>query len=66
MFVMSLLFIVMAVSVPFIAKDFAIATPDMGNINTYIPKFDFSYFTTISMLVFAVGGAEKFHLMSTK
>ncbi|MFK4967982.1 APC family permease [Lactococcus garvieae] len=59
MFVMSLLFIVMAVSVPFIAKDFAIATPDMGNINTYIPKFDFSYFTTISMLVFAVGGAEK-------
>ncbi|MFX3924854.1 amino acid permease, partial [Streptococcus suis] len=46
-------------SVPFIAKDFAIATPDMGNINTYIPKFDFSYFTTISMLVFAVGGAEK-------
>lgn len=59
MFVMSLLFIVMAIGAPFIAKDFHIATPDMGNIKTYIPKFDFSYFTTISMLVFAVGGAEK-------
>ena len=51
--------IVMAIGAPFIAKDFHIATPDMGNIKTYIPKFDFSYFTTISMLVFAVGGAEK-------
>ncbi len=59
MFVMSLLFIVMAIGAPFIAKDFHIATPDMGNTKTYIPKFDFSYFTTISMLVFAVGGAEK-------
>ena len=66
MFVMSLLFIVMAIGAPFIAKDFHIATPDMGNIKTYIPKFDFSYFTTISMLVFAVGGAEKFLLMLIK
>ena len=24
----------------------------------YIPKFDFSYFTTIALLVFSVGGAE--------
>ena len=28
-------------------------------------NIDFSYFTTVSMLVFAVGGAEKYPLMST-
>ena len=31
----------------------------MTSIKTYIPKFDFAYFTTIAMLVFSVGGAEK-------
>ncbi|WP_076645366.1 amino acid permease [Latilactobacillus sakei] len=59
MFVMSILFIILAVSAPFMTKGAHIATPDMGNIKTYIPKFDVNYFTTISMLVFAVGGAEK-------
>ncbi|MEG0137286.1 MAG: amino acid permease, partial [Cetobacterium sp.] len=29
------------------------------NLKTFMPKFDFAYFTTISMLVFAVGGCEK-------
>ena len=59
MFILSLLFIIMAVGAPAASSSFHIATPDMGNIRTYIPKFDFAYFTTISMLVFAVGGAEK-------
>lgn len=59
MFIMSILFILLAVGAPAISKGMEFATPDMGNIKTYIPKFDFSYFTTISMLVFAVGGAEK-------
>lgn len=59
MFVMSILFILLAVGAPAVSKGMHFATPDMGNIKTYIPKFDFSYFTTISMLVFAVGGAEK-------
>ncbi|MDR2976996.1 MAG: amino acid permease [Streptococcaceae bacterium] len=59
MFIMSMLFIVLAVFTPAIAGNFHLATPDMGNIKTYIPKFDFGYLTTISMLVFAVGGAEK-------
>ena len=59
MFVMSILFILLAVGAPAVSKGMEFATPDMGNIKTYIPKFDFSYFTTISMLVFAVGGAEK-------
>ncbi|MDR2277291.1 MAG: amino acid permease [Vagococcus sp.] len=58
MFIMSLLFILLAVSAPAIS-DATFATPDMGNIKSYLPKFDFAYFTTISMLVFAVGGAEK-------
>ncbi len=31
----------------------------MDQLSTYIPNFDFSYFTTISLLVFAVGGCEK-------
>ena len=35
------------------------ATPDMGDVKTYIPDFNLNYFATISMLVFAVGGAEK-------
>ncbi len=58
MFIMSLLFILLAVSAPSLTGA-SFATPDMGNIKSYIPKFDFAYFTTISMLVFAVGGAEK-------
>ncbi|MGI6155878.1 MAG: APC family permease [Enterococcus lemanii] len=59
MFVMSILFILLAVGAPAIHSTMEIATPNMTSVSTYIPKFDFSYFTTISMLVFAVGGAEK-------
>lgn len=59
MFVMSLLFILLAVTAPFINPTMEFATPHMNEVKTYIPTFDFSYFTTVSMLVFAVGGAEK-------
>lgn len=59
MFVMSMLFILLGVTAPFIAKDAHIATANMNHISTYMPNFNFKYFTTISMLVFAVGGAEK-------
>ena len=62
MFVMSILFILLAVGAPFINSTVEFATPNMSQVSTYIPKFDFSYFTTVSMLVFAVGGAEKFLL----
>lgn len=58
MFVMSLLFILLAVSAPAITGA-KVATPDMTSLSTYIPKFNFGYLTTISMLVFAVGGCEK-------
>lgn len=59
MLVMSLLFILLAVMIPVIEPNFTAATPDMGSLKTYIPDFNLSYFATISMLVFAVGGAEK-------
>ncbi|MDR2833896.1 MAG: amino acid permease [Streptococcaceae bacterium] len=59
MFVMSILFIFLAVGAPAINTSADIATANMGSISSYLPKFNFTYFTTISMLVFAVGGAEK-------
>ena len=58
MFVMSLLFILLAVSAPAMTGAH-VATAHMSSLSTYIPKFNFTYLTTISMLVFAVGGAEK-------
>lgn len=58
MFIMSILFILLGVTAPFLTHS-PIATANMNHISTYIPKFNFNYFTTISMLVFAVGGAEK-------
>lgn len=58
MFVMSLLYVVLVLTAPAM-RGTHIATPNMTSISTYIPKFDFTYFTTIAMLVFAVGGAEK-------
>ncbi|WP_179394448.1 amino acid permease [Lacticaseibacillus absianus] len=58
MFIMSILFIILAVSAPFMTHA-TIATPHMDQLSTYLPKFNVNYFTTISMLVFAVGGAEK-------
>lgn len=58
MFIMSMLFIILGVSAPFM-KGIDVATKGLNNIGTYIPKFGFSYLTTLSMLVFAVGGAEK-------
>lgn len=59
MFFMSILFILLAIGAPYINPDMKIATENMTQVSTYIPKFDLTYFTTISMLVFAVGGAEK-------
>ena len=58
MLIMSFLFVLLAVGA-FIKPDMQFATANMDKLSTYIPNFDFSYFTTISLLVFAVGGAEK-------
>ncbi|KZT84727.1 APC family permease [Lactiplantibacillus plantarum] len=58
MFIMSILFIILAVSAPFMTKA-TVQTQNMFSLKSYLPKFDFTYFTTVSMLVFAVGGSEK-------
>ena len=57
MFVMSILYILLMIAAPAITGVKS-ATADMSFKNM-IPTFDFRYFTTIAMLVFAVGGAEK-------
>ncbi|KRM79889.1 amino acid permease [Lapidilactobacillus dextrinicus DSM 20335] len=58
MLVMSILFIFLGLSAPALTGA-KFATANMNQISTYIPKFDFKYFTTISMLIFAVGGSDK-------
>lgn len=67
-FVMSMLFIVFAIGAPAVNSTVEFATPHMDKVSTYIPNFSFGYFTTVSMLVFAVGGAEKIspYVNSTK
>lgn len=57
MFIMSLLFILMAITAPFITgvKVFSIN----WSWDTFTPTFDLKYITSISILVFAVGGIEK-------
>lgn len=56
-FIMSILYVILVLVAPSL-RDVAIATKDFS-FNAFIPKFNFEYFTTISMLVFAVGGCEK-------
>lgn len=57
MFFMGILYILLTVAAPSIVGANS-ATTDWS-FSTFMPKFDFAYFTTISMLVFAVGGCEK-------
>ncbi|GAA0126043.1 MULTISPECIES: amino acid permease [Clostridium] len=56
-FVMSLLYILLVVTAPMLRG----VEPATTNITfkSIMPEFNFAYFTTLSMLVFAVGGAEK-------
>ena len=57
MFIMSLLFILMAITAPSItgAKTYNID----WSLDTFMPTFDVKYVTSIAILVFAVGGCEK-------
>lgn len=57
MLIMSFLYVLLMLAAPAI-RGVSLATTEW-NFNTFMPNFDFTYFTTISMLVFAVGGAEK-------
>ncbi len=56
-FVMGLLYVILGVSAV-IFLDAPVATQNITT-STFIPTINFQYLTTISMLVFAVGGIEK-------
>ncbi|MGL5086530.1 MAG: amino acid permease [Clostridium sp.] len=56
-FVMSMLYILLMIAAPAI-RGVTPATTEI-TFKTIMPEFNFAYFTTLSMLVFAVGGAEK-------
>ncbi|SUY46218.1 amino acid permease family protein [Clostridium putrefaciens] len=56
-FVMSILYILLVIAAPAL-RGMKPATENL-TFKTFIPEFNFAYFTTISMLVFAVGGCEK-------
>lgn len=57
MFFMGILYILLTVAAPSIMGVQSATTS--WSLSTFLPKFDFTYFTTISMLIFAVGGCEK-------
>ena len=58
MFVMSILYILMVFASPAINPQGGYLTPDFS-IKNLIPQFNFGYITSLSILVFAVGGCEK-------
>ncbi len=64
MFVMSILFIILMMAAP------AITNAHLNQIDwsfkTFMPTFDTKFFTNLAILVFAVGGCEKYHPMLIK
>jgi len=57
MFIMSLLYILMAITAPYITGAKVIQTN--WSLSNFLPVFDVKFFTSLSILVFAVGGCEK-------
>lgn len=58
MFVMSILYILMMFAAPIINPNGGFVNMEFS-LDTLVPTFDVSYFTNLSILVFAVGGIEK-------
>ena len=58
MFIMSILYILLMFAAPAINPNGGYVTVDFG-IKNLIPQFNVGYFTSLSILVFAVGGCEK-------
>ncbi|MCD8371662.1 MAG: amino acid permease [Clostridiales bacterium] len=58
MFVMSFLYILMMLAAPAVNPDAEYVTMDLS-LKNLIPNFNLGYFTSLSILVFAVGGCEK-------
>ena len=59
MFIMSILYVLLVLAAPYIteAKTFSYSL----SWDTFMPNFNFEYMTTLSILVFAVGGCERIH-----
>jgi len=55
--IMGFMYILLMLAAP-ILREVPLAPIDFS-LSTFIPNFGFDYFTTLSMLVFAVGGAER-------
>ena len=58
MFIMSILYIVLMIAAPAINPNAGLAHVDF-NIKNILPNFDITYITSLSILIFAVGGVEK-------
>lgn len=58
MFIMSILYILMMFAAPAINPDGGYVTLDLS-LKNMVPNFNLAYFTSLSILVFAVGGCEK-------
>lgn len=58
MFIMSILFIIMMFVAPIINPNGGYVTMDF-TMKNLVPEFNVNYFTSLSILVFAVGGCEK-------
>lgn len=58
MFIMSILYILMMFAAPAINPDGGYVTLDLS-LKNMVPNFNLAYFSSLSILVFAVGGCEK-------
>ena len=58
MFVMSILYVILMIAAPAITD--AQLLDIKWSLDTFLPSFDMKFFTSLSILVFAVGGCEKF------
>lgn len=57
-FLMGLLYVLLMLAAP-VLRGAQVATPRLSSLSTYLPHLDLGYFTSIALLVVAVGGAEK-------
>ncbi len=59
MFTMGILYIILALSALVFNDGISFATQNLTDVSTWVPTMNLQYLTTLSLLVFAVGGIEK-------
>ncbi len=59
MFAMGILYIILALSALVFNDGISFATKNLTDVSTWVPTMNLQYLTTLSLLVFAVGGIEK-------